>query len=415
VKLTQRTISGLALPEGRAEAIFFDDDIPGFGLRLRDGGSRNWVFQYKLGVKQRRLTLGSVNAVNPAKARDKAGDLYAMVRLGRDPAGDRAEGRTRAGETFEPIMRRFLARQKARMKPRSYLEVERHLLAHCKPLHGLPLATVERRTVAARLSAIAESSGPVAANRARASLSAFFAWAVREGVAEVNPVIGTNKQNEITERDRALTDPELREVWLALNDDHYGDMVRLLMLTGQRRAEIGSLEWSEIDLDRDLLRLPAERTKNNRPHEVPLCGAARVILQRQPKREGRGLVFGEGQGGFSGWGHAKAAVDRRILENRREAATKPGADASKVKPMVPWRLHDLRRTAATRMGDLGVQPHVIEAVLNHVSGHKAGVAGVYNRSTYSAEKVAALALWAEHVMAIVTDRPSNVVALRFPA
>ena len=415
MKLTQKVISGLSLPPGSREAIFFDDDLPGFGLRIRQGGSRNWVYQYKLGPKHRRITLGSLNAVSPLKARERAGELHAMVRLGRDPAGEKAEARTRAAETFEASLRPFLARQKARLKHRSYLETERYLLSVFKPLHGLSLAKIERRTVASRLAEIAASSGPVAADRARAALSAFFTWAMREGLADGNPVIGTNRASGGGARDRVLSDAELREIWNALQDDQYGRIVRLLILTGQRREEIGGLQEAEVDFDGGLLKLPAERTKNNRAHDVPLSARARAILQEQPRRAGRDLIFGEGEGAFQGWGRAKRALDGRILAARRATAKEAGTDLRKVKPMPAWRLHDLRRTVATRMADLGVQPHVIEAVLNHISGHKAGVAGVYNRSTYIAEKTAALALWAEHVIALMEGRSTNVVPLKLPA
>jgi integrase len=119
---------------------------------------------------------------------------------------------------------------------------------------------------------------------------------------------------------------------------------------------------------------------------VPLSQPAIEILQVQVKRADRDLVFGEGAGPFQGWSKAKSAFD-----NRLQAA---GMSA-------PWRLHDLRRTAATHMADLGVQPHVIEAILNHASGHKAGVAGIYNRSSYAAEKSASLTLWARHLTALI--------------
>ena len=318
-------------------------------------------------------------------------------------------------ETFDASLRPFLARQKARLKHRSYLETERYLLSVFKPLHGLSLAKIERRTVASRLAEIAASSGPVAADRERAALSAFFTWAMREGLADGNPVIGTNRASESGARDRVLSDAELREIWNALQNDQYGTIVRLLILTGQRRDEIGSLRDAEVDFDGGLLKLPAERTKNNRVHDVPLSAPACAILQEQPRRAGRDLIFGEGEGAFQGWGRAKRALDSRILAARKASAKEAGTDLRKAKPMPAWRLHDLRRTVATRMADLGVQPHVIEAVLNHVSGHKAGVAGVYNRSTYIAEKTAALALWAEHVIALIEGRSSKVVPLKLPA
>jgi integrase len=159
-------------------------------------------------------------------------------------------------------------------------------------------------------------------------------------------------------------------------------------------SAIGSLRWSEIDSAKALLALPGSRTKNGRPHDVPLSTTALEALSGHPRRDDRDFVFGEGKGGFSGWSKAKAALD--------EACGVEG-----------WTLHDLRRTAATRMADVGVLPHVIEAVLNHVSGHRAGVAGIYNRSTYATEKRAALELWANHLMiAIAQAGGSNVTKLK---
>jgi len=152
------------------------------------------------------------------------------------------------------------------------------------------------------------------------------------------------------------------------------------MLTGQRREEIAALQRAEIG--DGVLALPAARTKNSRAHDVPLSPQALTVLGDQPQRVGREHVFGEGEGGFSGFSSAKDRLD-------------------KASGVTDWTLHDLRRTMATRMGDLGVQPHVIEAILNHVSGHKAGVAGVYNRSTYATEKRAALDLWGAHVQTLL--------------
>jgi integrase len=202
-----------------------------------------------------------------------------------------------------------------------------------------------------------------------------------------------------------LSDDELREVWNALGQDQFGDIVRLLVLTGQRLAEIGDLRWSEVDVAAGVLRLAPERVKNGRPHTVPLSAMARAIIEAQPRRLNRDLVFGRGQGGFAGWGHCKARLDQGIIDARK--AVDP-----KAKPVGAWRLHDIRRTCATRLGDLGTQPHVVEAVLNHVSGSKSGIAGVYNRAPYEAEKRTALALWAEHVRSIVEQSKRKIVALR---
>jgi integrase len=228
-----------------------------------------------------------------------------------------------------------------------------------------------------------------------------FVWAMGEGLVDSNPVIGTNKPEEPKARDRVLTDAELAEIWAACRDDDFGRIVKLLLLTGQRRDEIGDLAWNEIDLERGVIELAVERTKNKRPHIVPVAPVAAAILEKAPHRaRPKGAVdyvFGEsGSGGFSGWSKAKAALDRRINDARARAG------AGEPQPIADWRLHDLRRTTATAMADkLGVLPHIIEAVLNHVSGHKAGVAGVYNRAIYLPEKKAALARWAEHLEAVV--------------
>lgn len=148
------------------------------------------------------------------------------------------------------------------------------------------------------------------------------------------------------------------------------------------------MTWDEVDLASATWRIGGNRTKNARTHDVPLASQAVGILRTVERRDGRALVFGSRNGPFSGWSKAKASLDARM-----------SAALGHAPP--PWRLHDIRRTVATRLADLGVLPHVIEAVLNHVSGHKAGVAGVYNRSTYAGEKRAALDLWASHVTGLV--------------
>jgi integrase len=417
MKLTQAAVRTLTVPAGKAEAIIFDDEVSGFGLRIRASGSRTWIVQYKIGNKHRRLTLGSTamltadqarNGIkdknHPTKNRDGARDLLARVRLGEDPAARKIEARARAADTFGVLVNGFLARQEKRLRPRSYAETERYLRVHWKPLHGAPLANINRATVAAKLAAIADDSGPIAADRARAALSAFFTWAIREGLADVNPVIGTNKSAELRPRERVLADAELAAIWKALPADQYGAIVRLLILTGQRREEIGGLRWSEVDVDKARVTLAGDRTKNGKPHELPLPDAGLAIIEAQPRRGSRDLIFGEGEGPFQGWGRAKAALDRRLAKLADQNVRVP-----------PWRLHDVRRTVATRMADLGVQPHVVEAVLNHVSGHKAGVAGVYNRSLYGPEKRAALHLWAKHVLTIVGEPSAAGLVIVFPA
>jgi integrase len=359
MRLNQKATAALALPEGKTESIIFDDDLPGFGVRVRIGGSRTWIFQYKLGARHRRVTLGSVTALTPARARDTAAQMHAMVRLGRDPAGEKTEGRARAAETVAAVVQSYLNYQSGHLRRRSYTELERHLLQHCKPLHGLQLAKIDRRTVAARIADVASSSGAATGNRVRASLSALFAWAMRQGLLDANPVAGTARQPEQS-RTRVLSDAELKIIWSALGPDDYSAIIRLLILTGQRRDEIGSLCWSEITDDQ--IVLPPQRTKNNRGHRIPIVPAVRAILDG---RERNGVfVFGRHPAKpFSGWGVSKAGLDRRIKAAGHR--------------LDPWRLHDLRRSLSTAMHEqLGIPPHVVEGVLNHISGHKAGVAGV---------------------------------------
>jgi len=182
-----------------------------------------------------------------------------------------------------------------------------------------------------------------------------------------------------------------------------------LLLTGQRENEIGALCWSEINFDKDVISLSGSRTKNGLPHDVPMSGSVRKILKRHKKTEGREFVFGYAEGPFSGWSKSKERLDKQILEARKEAAKNAGGDPSKVQPLDHWTIHDLRRTVSTKMGDIGIPPHVVEAVLNHISGHKGGVAGVYNKSLYTAEKAQALARWAEYVTAVVEGRKSKVL------
>jgi integrase len=393
MRLTIKTADGLKLPRGKADYIEFDDDIPGFGLRLRAGGSRTWIYQYRIGSKQRRMVLGSAKSVPVAVARKNAGELEARVKLGGDPAMYKETARRDADNTFGIMIERYLEARKSEWRPRSEAEIRRHLTMHAKSLHRLPITAVSQRDVAHLLGELAKEAGNVTSNRVRASLCAFLGWIIREGIRlpEGNVASYTNKREEKS-RDRVLSDLELRTIWTACLDDDYGAVLKLLLLTGQRANEIAQLRWAEIDDDQ--IVLPAERTKNDRAHIVPLSEAAKAILG-DFNAKARTYVFGRDDTGFQGWSKAKEKIDART------------GDA-----VAHWTPHDFRRTVATRMADLGVQPHVIEAVLNHVSGHKSGVAGIYNRATYDREKREALNLWATHLLAVIEGKRSAVVPLR---
>jgi integrase len=286
----------------------------------------------------------------------------------------------------------FLSRQKERLRPRTFVEVERHLRIHARRLHHLPLAGIARRDVAAVLTTVAAKLSGASANRVRTSLSSFFSWSIREGLLDTNPAAWTERREEAA-RTRLLTLEELRDIWAALRDDNYGDIVRLLVLTGTRREEIGGLKWSEVDLDQALIVLPPERTKNRRMYEIVLSPPALAILKAKPRLtwpDGTAcdLVFGRGAKGFADWVGSKADLDKRIMAARK---------AMGAEEMRAWTLHDFRRLVSTTMHDqLGIAPHVVESVLGHV-GHKSGVAGAYNLALYREEKRRALERWAAHI------------------
>jgi integrase len=416
VRLSVDSARSLKLPAGKREYTFFDEKLKGFGLRLREGGSRTFVFQYKIGAKHRRLVVGSATAISVEKARKAAADAHARVRLGDDPFSDKMVAKKQAGETFKAAISEYLEAARKTLRPRTYPDIERHLLKFSKPLHELPLAKIQRADIKGIISSVSKNSGEVTGNRCRASLSAFFAWAIEEKDLEANPVIGI-KRNDEKSRERMLLPAELSAIWNALDDGDYGDIIRLLALTGCRAAEIAGLRWSEVH--GDSIILPADRTKNHREHVVPLSAPANAIIARRQKRDDRDPIFGRGQQAFSGWSKCKKRLEARIKEMTGKA-------------LPHWTPHDLRRTFATYVGGglpeglearlspqdkklaagLGIPPHVIEAALNHTSGHKGGVAGTYNRSTYSSEKRQALDLWADRLMAIVEGRDSNITPIR---
>jgi integrase len=401
VKITARTIAGLSLPVGKGDAIFFDDDLPGFGIRLRASGDRlcrSWVAQYRAHGRTRRMKLGPVEALTPDQARQAAKRLLAKVHLGDDPQADKMERRQKDVQKLSAVVREYLAAKESDLvlRPRSLHEVRRYLTQnYFKPLHSMPIDRITRRDVAARLLAITRESGAPTAARARSSLSAMFVWAMGAGLVDANPVIGTNQPQLPPSRDRVLDDSELAAIWHACLDDDYGPIVRLLILTGCRRQEVGGMMWSEIDLDRGMWTIPAARTKNGRAHTLPLPPAALAIIKNVSRRDGRDYLFGERAAGFTLWSPEKRALDLRLGESVKQ-----------------WRLHDIRRSAATGMANLGTQPHIIEAVLNHYSGHRAGVAGIYNRSLYEREMHRALAIWSERIRTIVTGGERKIVRIK---
>jgi integrase len=377
-KITITTVKKLAQEGGW----LWDTDCAGFGAR-RQTRDVFFYLRYRLGGRQWMKRIGRLGAPwTPETARQHARVGLGEVAKGQHPTFGTAPGGE--GESFGDLVPRFLDRKRGELRPKTFAELSRHLTVHALPLSGLRLAEIDKRAIAQRLDAIEEGSGGISRNRVRVSLSAFFNWANRQALAEGNPVHGTETVKE-RRRDRVLSDPELAALWRALPSGAFGDILRLLVLTGQRRNEIALLEWTEVDLGKGLIRLGPERTKNKCPHEIPLSQSALTILRRNfpgphvANARPEASVFGR----FTSWTTAKAALDHRL-------------------PLAAWTVHDLRRTCATGLGNLRVGPHIIETVLNHRSGHKAGVAGTYNRSAYPEEVREALERWADHVAAITS-------------
>jgi integrase len=382
------------------DVIHFDGNLSGFGLRLRRGaGGRilaSFVAQFKIHGRTRRLKIGTVEKIAADVARKEAKKILGAAELGRDFAAEKAKKRARAEHTMGSVAKEYLAAKEKVLRPSS-LKVARIYLTgdYFRSLHNMPVAEIELEHVAAALRKITKERKSHTAGAARTALSTFFVWCMGEGLMgqrPINPCGAVNRPPANAARDRVLSDAELAAIWKACGSDDFGRIVQLLVLTGCRRDEIGRLRWSEISFDKRTLALPASRTKNKHAHVLPLSDQALAIIKEAQMRGADAPIFGRGLSGFCAWWAEKRALDQRL------------GDA-----VAPWRLHDLRRTAATRMADLGVQPHVIEQVLNHRSGHKGGIAGIYNRSAYEAESRGAVDAWAKHVSKIVA-RPRFTVA-----
>jgi integrase len=433
MKLTATNVKTLPAPRGRSEAVFFDDDVKGFGVRVKPSGARSYVMCWKVAGRHRRITIGAVSEIDFGKAKKKAGDYKAAVRLGADPTVEIKTAKLSAAQTFEPTAEQFITslERKApadRLSSDWLVEIRRHLIGnrsedgrpltcHAKPLHNKAVAQITRQDIVTVVGAVTAKSGSRTGNLVCGSLSRFFAWAMEQGHVQANPAIGI-KRSKLKSRSRVLTPAELRLIWHAAGDDDYGSIVKLLALTGQRAGEIGDLRRSEV-YDSEII-FPGERTKNGEPHVVPLAPQALQIIDSRLKYGMRDLLFGRGDGGFSGWSKSKERLDERI------------AKANGGSAIPDWRIHDLRRTFVTLLGGglpehelkklpprdrklaegLGELPHVVEAAVNHISGHKAGVAGVYNRSTYAKEKRIALDRWATHLALIVSGGADNVTPMR---
>jgi integrase len=398
MKLTDKLVTALTLPDGKDDVIYWDDDPKRLGFRLRRSGDKmlkSWVVRYRTGATQRRMTLDAV--LNAEQAHTAARKILAKVELGEDPQGDKAKQRTDGKLTVRALVEEYIADRRAELRPKTIRDTTTYLTgSYFKPLHSMAIEKVTRRDVAACLTRIKREHSPVVAAAARAKLSAFFVWCLRHGFTESNPTIGTEMGKRVVPRARVLSDSELAAIWNAA-DGEYGKVVKLLILTGCRRAEIGDMCWTEFPPDMSTWTLPPERSKNGRAHTLPILPMLGEIVASVPRMVSRNQLFGRRGHGFAMWGEGKRALDQRLGDQVR-----------------PFVLHDIRRSVATKMADIGVQPHIIEAVLNHHSGHRAGPAGIYNRSSYQREVRNALAAWHDHIRALVEGGERRVLSFPQP-
>jgi integrase len=358
---------------------------------------KNYLVQYSLGGRKRRIPLGPCAAITLGVARREALKLMAEVAGGRDPALDRAKRKQIRNDqpTLDQDIARWATIGLSESSERYRMEAPRSLRRLLTKRLNQPTASLSRETVVAIADELV-AAGRLATARALASHGgALCGCLIKRGSLKDN-VFAKLPLPAASERSRVLDDEEIRLVWLACEGmGHFGTIVRLLLLTGQRLSEIAELQWSELSPDLALLTLPSERTKNNIVHTVPLSRQARALLAPLP-RTGP-FVF---PGPLSGqpWSN----VDR------------PKKDLDQASGVTGWVLHDCRRTLATGMQRLGVRLEVVEGVLNHVSGSRSGVIGIYQRYDFAAERRLASQAWGDHVEAIVEGREaaSNIVALR---
>jgi integrase len=415
-KITKRAVDGLAA-QAKAERrtlYVWDADMTGFGMLATKTGSISYFVEYRLGgrgAQNRRMSIGKHGILTPDEARKLAKEELGKVARGADVVREKREAREKlTGLTLHELIERYLA---GHVKPTRYwTEKQARLLSDdLKALHGKPVASIKRGEIAAVIDKV-QARSHAAARLLFADIRPIFAWALDRAAIDVNPMAGMRGPQPLEARDRILSDEEIKAFWQAASELSwpFENVFKVLLLTGQRREEVAGMRWRELDLDAGQWTIAKERCKNGKAHTVdlspeavrmldPLGDAAAPRLAKSAEDED--LVFSTtGRTPVSGFSKAKTRIDARmqsILGDKFQ----------------PWRTHDLRRTAASGMAALGFQPHVIERVLNHVSGAQGGLVGVYQRHEYREERRRALMAWNAHVIGIVVAgrSPSNVVRL----
>jgi integrase len=396
VKLTERIIDSLTCPPGRRDRLVADDVQQGLYIRVTSTGSKSYLAKYTLHGKTTKLPLGSRAALSLRAARSAAATVMGARAIGVDTAAVRKEQaalarvsaereRLTLGVLVTAWKQLHLAQRRG-----SYSDEAVRALRHSFAAHwGKPAESLDRRNVVAALDALQKAGHPAMASRTGAYGRALFQWALKRGALLANPFSSLPAIGPSVKRTRVLSDAELVAVWQAAvaMPPPFGRIVRLLALTGQRKSEVGEMPWSELSEDLWVWTIEPERTKNGARHVVPLSEPAAAILREMPRVEALVLPGDRRGSPFSGWSKAKARLDG-------------------LSGVTDWRLHDLRRTVATGMQRLGIRLEVTESALNHISGSRAGIVGVYQTHDYADEKREALNSWAQHIMDIV-GRPQS--------
>lgn len=369
--LTAKTI--VALKPGPRRYDVHDVLCPGLSVRVGKQGHKTYTVKYRYGLKQRRLRLGVHPRITLVQAREKALEALRQVDEGIDPAARRRQLGTRVATICEDFIR-----QHARPRNSSWREAERILQRELVAAHGQrDIREIRRADVIELMDGAIERGSAYQANRILSHVRKLLNWCLERGIIEATPIAGLKAPTREQSRDRVLDDDEVTAVLGTCSADVYPycQFTPMLLATAQRRGEVAAMRWTEIDLAAKTWVIPAERSKNGKPHVVPLNAFALALLDDMPRFAGCGLVFTTTTtspiSGFS-------KSIRRVHERSKTSE---------------WRFHDLRRTAASGMARAGVAPHVIEKVLNHISGTISGVAAVYNRHAYDPEKRAALDAW----------------------
>jgi integrase len=383
IKLTKGAID--ALPTPQLDNVYWDAGCPGFGVKVTPKGRKVFVVLYRTGgagSKLRKYTIGPYGRVTLHQARVAAQKVFAARLEGRDLAAEKREARRRiVVDRVDELLEAYIAQRLS--QNRSGDEIARLLRRELgKPWAGSSIHEIRKRDVADVIATVEQRGAHFAANKTLKSMKTFFRWCVGRAILDHSPADGVPLPTKQVARDRVLDDNEIVLIILAARKigDPYSGIIELLVLTGQRRKEVARLSWEELDFEKRTWTIPKLRTKNGKEHVVHLSEEAIAVLNRMERR---------GPFVFSVYGN------------------KPYSAFSKVKPMLDkssgvsgWRLHDLRRTCVSGMAALGIAPHVADKILNHQSGTISGVAAVYQRHEFLAERREALERWGSHVSRI---------------